>query len=189
MFSGVEGEVSAGGVLVIAGANGSGKSTLLRIVAGLLHPTSGSANLSMNGQTLDSVARRPYLGYVAPDLTLYRELTGAENIQLFAKLRGVPLERDRLAGLLERVGLKGRGRDYAANYSSGMRQRLKYAFALLHEPPLLLLDEPSANLDAAGADMVKSIVEEQRRRGISIVATNDEREVNWGDSVVRLSAN
>jgi heme exporter protein A len=180
--------VEFGGVLVVAGANGSGKSTLLRIIAGLLHPTGGDAGVSVGGRPLDSVGRRAQLGYVAPDLVLYRELTGAENLQLFGRLRGLDLSRDRQVELLERVGLKGRGRDLVANYSSGMRQRLKYAFALLHEPPILLLDEPTTNLDAAGAEMARGVVEEQRRRGLAIVATNEQTELGWGDAVVALAA-
>ena len=188
IFSNVRGGVQQGGVLVITGANGSGKSTLLRIVAGLQHASGGTVTVNVDGRSLNLTDRRPYLGYAAPDLILYRELSGAENLELFARLRGVTLTRDRLVSLLEKVGLRGRGRDYVANYSSGMRQRLKFAFALLHEPPILLLDEPTANLDAEGAVMARSVVDEQRGRGLAIVATNEAREVAWGDSVVTLTA-
>lgn len=72
-------------------------------------------------------------------------------------------------------------------YSSGMRQRLKYAFALLHRPPVLLLDEPTANLDSAGVEMARSVIEEQRNHGLAVVATNEQSEVAWGDSVIALS--
>ena len=188
IFSNVSEGVGAGEVLVIAGPNGSGKSTLLRIIAGLLQPTGGTAVVALGGSRLDRIQRRPYLGYSAPDLTLYRELSGSENLLLFGRLRGLTLSRERLSELLEKVRLKGRGRDYVANYSSGMRQRLKYAFALLHEPPILLLDEPTANLDAEGAEMARSVVEEQRNRGLAVVATNEAREVSWGDRVVTLAA-
>ncbi len=188
IFSNVSGGVRAGEVLVIAGPNGSGKSTLLRIIAGLQQPTGGAADVEIRGTQLNRVDRRRYLGYSAPDLTLYRELTGAENLQLFGRLRGMTPTRERLTELLEKVGLKGRGRDYVGNYSSGMRQRLKYAFALLHEPPILLIDEPTANLDAEGVEMARAVVEEQRNRGLAVVATNEAREVAWGDSVVTLAA-
>lgn len=171
---------------MIAGRNGSGKSTLMRIIAGLLPPSAGRVGVCASGQDLDALSRRAVIGAVAPDLQLYGELTGAENLRFFAELRGMPLERDRLAALLERVGLKGRGRELVRNYSSGMRQRLKYAFALLHEPQLLLLDEPTANLDTDGVRMVESVLDEQRRRGAVVIATNEPRELAWGDAVVDL---
>ena len=179
----------SGGVLMITGANGSGTSTLLRIIAGLLIPTNGRAALQVDDTSLSAIDRRPHLGYVAPDLALYRELSGAENLVLFARLRGIELPRERLVDLLEKVGLKGRGRDFVADYSSGMRQRLKYAFALLHSPPVLLLDEPTANLDAQGAALARAIVNEQRQSGLSIIAKNEQTEVQWGDRVVALSSN
>ncbi len=189
VFAGVNVCVEAGQVCVISGANGSGKSTLLRIVAGLLPPTEGSVSVQVDGQALDAVARRRYLGYVAPDLTLYRELTGAENMIVFGRFLGLKFSRDDLIARLTEVGLRGRGRDLVSTYSSGMRQRLKYAFALLGRPPILLLDEPTANLDEAGIAIVEGIIAAQRTRpggGLTILATNEPREVTWGDMLVRL---
>ena len=141
VFSGVCDEARKNQVLVIAGDNGSGKSTLTRIIAGLLAPSAGVADVSLGGQKLDTIQRRRHLGLVAQDLQLYAELSAVENLQFFARLRGIMLDREGLVELLERVGLRGRGRDFVGNYSSGMRQRLKYAFALLHRPPLLLLPQ------------------------------------------------
>jgi heme exporter protein A len=155
----------------------------------LLSPTEGSVTVDVNGQTHDAVARRKYLGYVAPDLTLYRELTGAENLEFFARFRGIALTRDDLIARLTEVGLRGRGRDLVSAYSSGMRQRLKYAFALLARPPILLLDEPTANLDVDGIALVERLIAAQRTRpggGLTILGTNEPREVTWGDTVVRL---
>jgi len=186
VFADIHAEAQTGQTLVVAGRNGSGKSTLLKIIAGLLPPSAGAVTLSLSGRPLDRLARRRVLGYVAPDLALYAELTGAENLLFFARLRGIALSRAELIALLERVGLKGRGRDYVGNYSSGMRQRLKYAFALMHGPPVLLLDEPTTNLDAQGLEMVESVVVEQKQRGLAVIATNEAREVEWGDAVVRL---
>lgn len=189
VFASVSAEVFAGQTLAITGPNGSGKSTLLRIVAGLLPPTQGKVTLTVNGRELNPEDRRHFLGYVAPDLTLYRELTGAENLQFFAKLRGIHLTRDDLIALLTEVGLRGRGRDPVRAYSSGMRQRLKYAFALLARPPILLLDEPTANLDTEGRAMVERVIAAQRTRlggGLTILATNEPHETAWGDTLVRL---
>ena len=191
VFLPVSAEISVGQVGAISGMNGAGKSTLLKIVAGLLRPTAGRVRIDCNGKTLDALARREVIGYVAPDLTLYRELSGAENLLFFARLRGVTLTRDDLIARLTAVGLRGRGRDLVGAYSSGMRQRLKYAFALLTDPPLLLLDEPTANLDAEGVAMVQRVIAAQRIRpggGITLLATNEPEETAWGDLLVRLEA-
>jgi heme exporter protein A len=186
VFQNLTVQAVSGQTLVLAGANGSGKSTLLKIIAGLLPPSAGRVDLSLDGRALDTFVRRAHIGFVAPDLTLYPELTGAENLQFFARLRGIDLTRDDLIALLERVGLKGRGRDYVGNYSSGMRQRLKYAFALLHRPSILLLDEPTANLDVRGMEIVEDIIQAQKQRGLVVVATNEPRETTWADVMLRI---
>jgi heme exporter protein A len=130
----------------------------------------------------------PWLfGWVAPDLQLYRELTGLENLRFFADVRGLHLTDAALMALLEEVGLGGRGGDLLAAYSSGMAQRLRYAYALLHRPPILLLDEPTVTLDERGAALVGRVIAAQRARGITVVATNDAREERYGDIVLRLS--
>ena len=160
VFSGVNLTVRTGEIGLVMGANGAGKSTLLKIIAGLLPPASGTSRIQMDGRNLDARTRRQIIGYVAPDLTLYRELTGVENLEFFAGLRGIRMERQQLRDVLELVGLRGRGRDIVGAYSSGMRQRLKYAFALLGQPPILLLDEPTANLDVDGMAMVERVIAE-----------------------------
>ncbi len=187
VFSHIAFQVGSGQVHVVTGPNGSGKSTLLRIAAGLLSPSAGRVDVVWNGRSLDGVDRRECLGYVAPDLTLYRELTGAENLRFFARLRGVAMDRPALVHILSEVGLKGRGRDLVGTYSSGMRQRLKYAFALLGSPVILLLDEPTANLDAEGIAMVERLVAAHRMQGgLTVIGTNEPREVGWGDAVTCL---
>lgn len=186
VFQHLSTQARSGQTLVLAGPNGSGKSTLLKIIAGLLPPSAGCIDVELNGQSLDPVARRAYIGYVSPDLTLYGELSGAENIVFFARLRGIDLSRDNLVAVLERVGLKGRGRDYVGNYSSGMKQRLKYAFALVHHPPILLLDEPTANLDVRGMEIVEEVVSAQKLRGLVVIATNEPREAAWADITLRI---
>jgi heme exporter protein A len=186
VFSDVSSSVTSGQILTITGPNGSGKSTLLRIAAGLMAPSAGKVAISSSGQNLEPFERQSNIGYVAPDLILYRELTGVENLRFFARLRGIDLPRADLGALLEKVGLKGRGKDLVGAYSSGMRQRLKYAFALMHAPPILMLDEPTANLDEFGAAIVRQIVDEQRQLGLVVIATNEASEAAWGDTVVQL---
>jgi heme exporter protein A len=185
-LQGVEAQVESGEVLVVAGRNGSGKSTLLRIIAGLTRPSSGTVLLYENGRILPPEERRCRIGLVAVDVALYGELSAWENLAFLARVRGRPLSPMEAQQLLASVGLAGREDDLVSTYSSGMRQRLKYACALLHQPPVLLLDEPSANLDAAGAQMVERILAQQRERGLVVLATNDPREVAWGDRVIRL---
>jgi len=178
--------VRSGQVLVIAGRNGSGKSTLLRIVAGLTRPTSGQVLFYQDDRVLSPEERRRLIGLVAVDVAMYGELTAWENLSFFARVRGLHLGPEEGERLLDEVGLAGRGDDLVQTYSSGMRQRLKYACALLHQPPFLLLDEPGANLDEAGRAIVERILLRQRERGLVVLATNEPREVAYGDMVLRL---
>ena len=186
VFHRVCAHVRSGETLVITGHNGSGKSTLLSVIAGLLPSDEGRVRFSEDGRELPGTERRRFLGLVAPDLTLYPELTATENLEFFARVRGVA--RDATAGdaLLDRVGLSGRGRDLVGTFSSGMRVRLKYAVALHAQPRVLLLDEPTAMLDEAGVRLVESVIEEQRARGILVLATNDPREERHGDLFLHL---
>jgi heme exporter protein A len=188
VLAGVSLVLRRGEVLVVAGHNGSGKSTLLRLIAGLQQPTAGHISFLVRGQRLRPDQGRDLVGWVAPDLQLYRELTALENLAFFAEVRGLRRRRADLETLLGEVGLGGRGDDLLAAYSSGMAQRLRYAYALLHRPPLLLLDEPTVTLDERGAALVERVVAAQRERGLVVIATNDPRELRYGDYVLRLSA-
>jgi heme exporter protein A len=179
-------EVGMGEALVITGPNGSGKSTLLNVVAGLLRPDRGSVSFLENGQEIQPEERRRFLSLVAPDLTLYPELTALENLEFFARVRGIAWDRNQGEMLLDRVGLGGRGPDAAGSFSSGMRVRLKYAVALHPAPRVLLLDEPTAMLDESGVQIVDEIIREQRERGILVLATNDPREKRYGDLFLDL---
>jgi heme exporter protein A len=186
VFAGVSLALQHGDTLVVAGHNGSGKSTLLRLLCGLQRPTAGRVVYHAGGARYAPDAARPLVGWVAPDLQLYRELTALENLRFFAQVRGLRRTTAELEALLDAVELGGRGHDLLAAYSSGMAQRLRYAYALLHAPPVLLLDEPTATLDERGAALVERVVVRQRERGITVVATNDPRELRWGDHVLRL---
>jgi heme exporter protein A len=188
VFSGLDVTVAEASALVITGRNGSGKSTLVRILCGLARPTAGSVTVALGDARLAPNECRAEIGLVAPDLALYQELTALENLAFFAQVRGLAPKRDELASLLERVGLAERGGDLVGAYSSGMRTRLKYAQAMLHSPRLLFLDEPTANLDEDGTEMVAGIIAEQKRRGILVLATNDPEEVRFGDQVLHLGA-
>lgn len=156
VLEGVSGAVAPGEALLVTGPNGSGKSTLLRCLAGLLAPDAGRIEYGEDGQTFDLEERRRRIGYVAPDLTFYNELTVAENLEFFARLRRTAPEHG--FAVLDRLGLP---RDRTTGVlSSGMRQRLRWAWALLHRPRLLLLDEPFQNLDAPGEEATRALLRE-----------------------------
>ncbi|WP_103020919.1 ABC transporter ATP-binding protein [Salinibacter altiplanensis] len=173
LFRGLSVTLHAGETLAVTGANGTGKSTLLRILAGLLTPRTGSVTLTVDGQSVPDEERPLRTGLVAPAVGVYEELTARETLRVLARARRLLDPASRIDEVLARVGLASRADDRVGTYSSGMRQRVKYAAALLATPPLLLLDEPGANLDAAGREMVASIAEAWRTQGrLLVVATN-----------------
>lgn len=176
-----------GETLAVTGANGTGKSTLLRILAGLLTPRHGSVTLTEDGAAVPDDERPLRSGLVAPAVGVYEDLTARENLRFLARARRLPDAPDRIDTVLDRVGLAARADDRVANYSSGMRQRVKYATALLADPPLLLLDEPASNLDVAGRDMVASLVADWRNRErLLVVATNRPDVADQHDRRLRL---
>ena len=186
VLRGVCAEVRSGEALVVTGHNGSGKSTLLSLIAGLARPDEGEIRFLEDGRPVPQEQRRNFLALVAPDLTFYPELTALENLEFFARVRGLEWDRPAALSLLDRVGLHGRGSDLVGEFSSGMRVRLKYAAALQPEPRVLLLDEPTAMLDTGGVQIVEEIIAEQRRRGVLVLATNDPAEVRHGDLFLHL---
>lgn len=175
--------------LAVTGANGSGKSTLLRILAGVLTPTAGTVTLTVNGHPVPREERPLCTGLVAPYFNVYDGLTARENLEFLAEARQLSRAAIRIEAALDRVGLSGRIDDLVGTYSSGMKQRVKYAAALLAQPPLLLLDEPSANLDTAGLEMVEVVMQEQREAGgLLVVATNVAAEAARCDQTVCVEA-
>ena len=175
-----------GNILVVTGRNGAGKSTLLRIIAGLLRPTQGAVRIWIDGVAVRDEARRHVLGFVGADVHLYRDLTPREHLRLLGRLRGLPMGVAECAAALEQVGLAGREDEPVAGFSSGMQQRLRYALALIHQPRLLLLDEPTTNLDAPGIAIVERVIQDATARGVVVLATNDPRELRYGDLVLPL---
>jgi heme exporter protein A len=149
-------QVRAGETLVVLGANGAGKTTLLRVLATLLRPQGGSARVLGSPLPDDAWRVRGRIGYLGHDPLLYRDLTGRENLVYHARLHGVA--RERVEERLAAVGLERRADEPVRDLSKGMVQRLAVARATLHDPELLLLDEPRANLDPAATDALEPLI-------------------------------
>ncbi len=151
-------ELPEGSSLVVFGPNGAGKSTLLRVLATLLRPTSGSARVLGHDVRRDGWAVRGRVGFLGHDTLLYGDLSAVENLEYHARLHGLRAPAQRIAELLRAVGLERRADDRVHTYSRGMTQRLAVCRAVLHDPEVLLLDEPRANLDPAAARLVEPLI-------------------------------
>jgi len=180
-------EVTGAESLAITGSNGSGKSTLLRILSGVMTPRAGTVELDIGGSSVSASARPLHTGLVAPYLGVYDDLTARENLSFLSDARGFTSTSGLIDAVLERVGLSGREDDLVRTFSSGMKQRVKYAAAMLPEPDVLLLDEPSANLDVAGIEMVRGVMDWQADAGrILVVATNVAAEAETCDRTLSV---
>jgi heme exporter protein A len=186
LFEGLSFEAGKG-LLAVAGPNGSGKTTLLKILAGLLRPTSGGVRLEKDGRALAGDERRLAIGWSGPDLELYGDLTGEENLRFFRKAAGLPADDRAIRGRIADTGLTdaAAGRRVEA-YSTGMKQRLRLAFALLFDPAVLILDEPYSGLDVPGREVVRRVVDDARRRGTVVLASNDERDFEGAEGRLDL---
>ena len=164
VLRGVHFELADDGFLVVTGPNGSGKTTLLRLCAGLAAPTAGELTVSHD---------RGAVGFLAHESLVYKELTAVENLDLYGRLYRVPERRERIGMLLERFGLWEVRHDRTQSYSRGMLQRLALCRTLLHEPRLLLLDEPYSALDEDGAALLDRELADRRGRAAFVVATHN----------------
>jgi ABC-type multidrug transport system ATPase subunit len=164
VLRGLDLEVPPGGFVLVTGPNGSGKTTLLRLVAGLAAPTRGELEVGVD---------RGRIGFLAHEPLVYKELTALENLDLFGRLYRVQERRERVGMLLERFGLWDVRGERAGSFSRGMLQRLALCRTLLHEPDLLLLDEPFNALDDAGAALLDRELGDLRGERTFLVATHD----------------
>jgi heme exporter protein A len=170
-------ELGRGGALVVTGPNGSGKTTLLRLLVGLAVPSRGRIEVALD---------RARVGFVGHEPLVYRELTALENLDLFGRLYRVPERPERIGMLLERFGLWDARGERISAFSRGMTQRLALCRALLHEPELLVLDEPHSALDAQGAELLDQELETLVPRRALVVATHEPERLS-GLATARLA--
>lgn len=187
LFHAIGATVKPGECLVITGRNGAGKSTLLKIIAGLIRPSYGTVRLISDDHELLDDNRFNCIGMVSPEVALYGAMSGYENLKFLAQVRGMSLANEDLSRYLAMVGLEENQHTKVEAYSTGMRQRLKFAVILALQSPLWLLDEPSSNLDAEGkalvSDMIRSALREQTT---IIIATNECWEAEYATQKINL---
>ena len=174
------------GIFGISGPNGSGKSTLVKIIAGLIAASSGKIiHKNSEGEIIPEKLHN-HIGFVSPYLVLYEEFSAWENLKIFSKIRGVEFKEDLIILYLKKFLLDTRKDDLVKTYSSGMKQRLKFIFALMHSPEVLIFDEPTSNLDEEGKKAVYEIVREEGKSKIVIIASNEAKDLELCSEVLLL---
>jgi heme exporter protein A len=187
IFKDISFKLNSSTILGISGPNGSGKSTLVKIIANLLSPSSGKLIHNLNGNEIKPENLHNHIGLVSPYLVLYDEFTAYENLNYFSEIRGINFNKDRIDDLLNKFLLFNRKDDFVKTYSSGMKQRLKFIFALMHLPQLIILDEPTSNLDDEGKDVVYQLLKEEGSKNILIIASNEKTDLALCNDVIDLN--
>lgn len=176
-----------GDILGIAGANGSGKTTLLKCLTGLLKPSSGSVTWKIRGEIIYQAELKSHLGYAAPYIQLYEELTVSENLQFLSDLGKLAGSAD-LDELLKKFGADDFADSLYGNLSTGQQQRIKLAASAVKDPSILILDEPGSNLDEKGKKLVEDMVHEYALKGkMTIIASNQADELKLCNKIIDLN--
>lgn len=189
VLRGVNLTINEGDFVTLMGANGAGKTTLLHIVATLSKPSGGSVSISGYSTADSATELRRFIGLVSHKTLLYDDLSARQNLRFYAQMYDVPDAPNRIEMLLNQVGLWGRQHDPVRTYSRGMQQRLAIARAMLHNPPILLLDEPDTGLDQHAADKLSELLSAvgASQRTILMTTHNLERGLSLGNRVVMLA--
>jgi len=186
IFSNINFQWQEKGIFGISGPNGSGKSTLVKIIAGLISPSKGKLIHKNSGGEIIPEKLHNHIGFVSPYLVLYEEFSAWENLKIFAEIRGVTFDEARVLSYLKEFLLENRKDDLVKTYSSGMKQRLKFIFALMHSPEVLIFDEPTSNLDDEGKKVVYKIINDEGKQRVVIVASNETRDLELCNEVLLL---
>lgn len=189
VLRGVDLTINEGDFVTLMGANGAGKTTLMQIVATLSRPTGGSVSINGYDTTHSATELRRFIGLVSHKTLLYDDLSAQQNLRFYAHMYDVPEASQRIEAVLTQVGLWGRQHDAVRTYSRGMQQRLAIARAILHNPPILLLDEPDTGLDQHTADRLSELLSAVgvNQRTILMTTHNLERGLSLGNRIVILA--
>jgi heme exporter protein A len=172
VLRGIDFHVEAGEFVALVGPNGAGKTTFLRILASLSRPTTGEIRLAGHWLPAEAAAVRRILGVVSHQPLLYGDLTAEENLRFYGRMYGVADLDRRISIVLEEIGLTARRRDLVRQFSRGMQQRLAIGRAILHQPEVMLFDEPHTGLDPDAAAMLDGLLREVAARGRTVVMTS-----------------
>ena len=186
IFNDLQFKFDKSGVYGISGPNGSGKSTLVKIIAGIIGASKGKIIHKLNDKEIIEEHLHDHIGFVSPYLVLYEEFSTYENLNHFAEIRGISFNKERVDYLLNKFLLFKRKDDLLKTYSSGMKQRVKFIFALMHSPQLLILDEPTSNLDDEGKNSVYELVKEEGQKNIVLIASNEKHDLEVCSDIVYL---
>ncbi len=177
VFNKINYSFTSGTVYGITGKNGSGKSTVSKIICGVNSASKGKVKYSLNDNIIPREKIFSHVGFVAPYLVLYGEFTALENLKYFAEIRGAEFNGEKAKYWLNEFQLYKRRNDLLKGFSSGMLQRMKFIFALMHNPEFLLLDEPTSNLDISGKEKVYEIIENISKEKLVIIASNEKSDL------------
>jgi len=175
-LGGVSIQIPRGEFVTLFGRNGAGKTTFLKIAATLMRPTHGTLHIEGIDIHKEPEKARRHIGFLSHNTFIYRDLSAIENLRFFCRLYGVDASNDRLMGLLERVGLRRRANDAVRAFSRGLQQRMGIARVLLHDPSLILLDEPYTGLDAQAVAMLNVVLDEIIASGRTVILTTHDLE-------------
>ncbi|MCX7875291.1 MAG: ABC transporter ATP-binding protein [Melioribacteraceae bacterium] len=186
IFNEINFSFSSSHVYGISGPNGSGKSTFVKILSCLISPTKGKVIHKKDELIIEEEKLHNHIGFVSPYLFLYDEFTAEENLKHFSKIRGKIFDNEFSNYLLQEFNLYERKNDQIKGYSSGMKQRLKFVFALLHNPEVLIFDEPTSNLDNKGKEKVYEIILRMKKDKLIIIASNEDTDLSYCENILEL---
>jgi heme exporter protein A len=186
IFNDINYSFNSSTVYGISGPNGSGKSTFVKILSCIISPTKGKVVHKTDNKIIEEEKLHNHIGFVSPYLFLYDEFTAEENLIHFSKIRGKIFEQEYSDFLLNEFNLLERKNDQIKGYSSGMKQRLKFVFALLHNPEVLIFDEPTSNLDNNGKEKVYEFINKLKKEKLIIIASNEDTDLSYCEKILEL---